>query len=124
MKASFWWPLSFSSFSLNEVANRLADRWRLETPALFLPLVLVVFLVRHHLENENLLAGIKNSGRQAVLVSADIENDAVSNGTGTSKVSLYVTPRLPCHASMIDMGIPSPQWAFGILVFRDFPETF
>jgi hypothetical protein len=52
---------------------------RREAPAFFLPFVIVVLGVGHHLQDEDLLARVQRPGDEAVLVAADVEDDAIAD---------------------------------------------
>ena len=66
-----------------------------EAATFVLPRVLIVLLVRHHLEDKDLLAGVKDTGNQPVLVTPDVEDGAIAHGAGTAELRFHIAPGLP-----------------------------
>src|SRR5690606_35482291 len=117
---------ALSSLALRRRLGRLPDRFlrrrRLETAAFLLPLLFVVLLVSHYLENEHLLARVQDTGDQTVLVAADVEHDAVPDNAGRAELRFHVAPRLPRDGPAADVRIPCPERPLGVPMPRQFPE--
>ena len=77
-----------------------------KTAALLFPFVFVVLFVRHHFQNEDFLAGIQHPRNQAILVSANIEDDAISNEVRIPKRCPDISPMTPCDGLVTDMRVP------------------
>jgi hypothetical protein len=67
----------------------------LKASALALPGILIVLDVGHPLENKDFLAGIEDTRDQPILVSPDVEDDAVANDAGRAEFRPDVAPSLP-----------------------------
>jgi hypothetical protein len=62
---------------------------------LLLPLVFVVLLVGHHLEDKDFLAGVEDTGNQPILIASDVEDNAVADGAGAAEGRFDFAPGLP-----------------------------
>jgi len=90
--------------------------------AVFLPLPIVVFAVRHYLENEHLVARKQYPRDEPIFVATDVEHDTTADVTGGGKVSLNVVPTLPIDRAVAHMGVPSPQRSCGVFAAGGFPK--
>lgn len=64
----------------------------MKTAAFVFPALLIVFLVRHHPEHEDLLAGVQDASHKPVFVTANVEDHAIANEAGRRKVDAEVGP--------------------------------
>jgi hypothetical protein len=107
------------------IASRfLVSRRRSEAPAFHLPPVVVILLVGHYPENEDLLADVQNANNETVLVTSDVEDDAVADAARVAKLFFYISPGMPTNGLAADVGIPCPQRTFSIPMGVGFPEPF
>jgi hypothetical protein len=78
--------------------------------------------MRHHLKDKDLLARVQNASNQPVLVTANVEDDAVADDAGRSKLGPDISPRMPRDCLVADVRMPGPEGTFGVSMFRKFPE--
>lgn len=86
------------------------------------PFVLVVFDMGHHLEDQDLVAGIQDTSDQPKLVPPNVEDHTASDQTGCSKFRFHVPPGTPVDGPAAHVAIPRFQRAFRIGGIRSFPE--
>jgi hypothetical protein len=104
-------PLLVPSFSLAAWLLRyfllciLLGRW-LKATAFTLPLSVVVFTVRHHLKDENLMTRKQHPYYEPILVSTDVEDDTIADVISGSKIYLNVIPIVPIDRAMTEVGVP------------------
>jgi hypothetical protein len=91
------------------------------TTAFILPIVLVVLSVGHDFKDENLVAPIKDARHEPIFVASDVEYDARTDKARAAKRSLDIPPRMPSNSLAVDMGMPSTQRAFGVLMACGLP---
>ena len=90
--------------------------------ALRFPLAVVVLAVRHHFEDEYLVARVKHASDKPILVSTNIEDDAITNMTCRGKVYFHIGPAIPIDRSITHMLVPSPQRSLGVVAAGGLPK--
>jgi hypothetical protein len=79
-------------------------------------------LVRHHFQDEDLLALIKNSSDETVFIPANIEDGTISDQAGRGEGLLHIGPRTPRDTFVAHMRVPGPQGPFHVAAIWRFPK--
>jgi hypothetical protein len=90
------------------------------TTALVDPILLVVFLVGHHLQNEHLMGNEEYARDKPVLIATNVENGAIPNRVGGVEIRSDLGPIRPL--SKLHVTMPSGQGPHRIRQAGQLPE--
>jgi hypothetical protein len=78
--------------------------------------------MRQNLENENFLAGVKDSSDKAVFIPADIKYDAIADQAGAGEDLFDICPRMPRNGFVAYVSVPGTQGPLSVGVPWSLPK--